>query len=121
VDDDTEELRVTSRAEWRTWLEHNHQTASAIRLLIPLKDSGHAGPSYAEAVEVALCFGWIDGHLGKSQGDGYRRQRFTPRRPKSNWSASNKERVTRLIANGEMTEVGLAEVNAAKADGRWDD
>jgi hypothetical protein len=114
------ELQVSSRAEWRTWLEEHHETEKEIWLLIPLKNSGHPGPPYAEAVEVALCFGWIDGQMAKAQGDGWKRQRFTPRRPKGNWAASNKARVEPLIAAGEMHESGMREVDAAKADGRWD-
>jgi uncharacterized protein YdeI (YjbR/CyaY-like superfamily) len=117
--DERRELQVANRAEWRAWLEQHHETEKEIWLLIPLKNSGHPGPPYPEAVEVALCFGWIDGQMGKALGDGWKRQRFTPRRPKGNWAASNKARVERLIATGEMHESGMREVEAAKADGRW--
>ncbi len=89
-------------------------------LRVPIKASGHSGIGYAEAVQVALAHGWIDGHKKGDDGTGYWLQRFTPRRPRSRWSQVNCAHVERLTAEGRMTPAGLAEVAAAKADGRWD-
>jgi uncharacterized protein YdeI (YjbR/CyaY-like superfamily) len=77
--------------------------------------------TYLEAVEAALCFGWIDGQLKRSEEEGWYRQRFTPRRARSKWSEINVGRAEALIASGRMRPAGLAEVERAKADGRWDD
>lgn len=82
------------------------------------KASQQRGVSYSDAVDVALCFGWIDGQ-GKKHDDESRVQRFTPRRPNSVWSKVNTERVERLMAEGRMRPAGMREVEAAKADGRW--
>jgi uncharacterized protein YdeI (YjbR/CyaY-like superfamily) len=80
---------------------------------------GIPSPTYEEAVEVALCFGWIDG-LSRGFDERHRLQRFTPRRRRSNWSPRNRERAEALIASGRMQPAGLREVERAKADGRWD-
>ena len=113
------ELWVSDRAEWRQWLLFNHDRAPEIWLRMPLKSSGHSGVSYEAAVEESLCFGWIDSTLARSQADGWRRQRFTLRTIKSQWSTLNQSRAERLIAAGAMHPVGLAAVNRAKAKGRW--
>lgn len=89
-------------------------------LMVPMKGSGHAGIGYAEALDVALTLGWIDGQRKGDDGSGYWRQRFVPRRPRSRWSQVNREHVERLTAQGRMTPAGQAQVDAAKADGRWD-
>ncbi len=89
-------------------------------LRVPMKASENPGIGYAEALQVALAHGWIDGHKKGDDGSGYWLQRFTPRRARSRWSQVNREHAERLIADGRMTPAGLAEVQAAKADGRWD-
>src|SRR5690606_27061204 len=103
----TETLYVTDRAEWRHWLVDNHKTAKEIWLVYYSKESGKPRIPYLHAVEEALCFGWIDG-IAKKMDAERTAQRFTPRRPKSNWTELNKERMRRLIAQGLMTEAGLA-------------
>jgi uncharacterized protein YdeI (YjbR/CyaY-like superfamily) len=103
----TDTLHVTQRAEWRQWLAANHATAKAIWLVSYTRKSGKPGLNYLDAVEEALCFGWIDGIVKKLEADR-NAQRFTPRRPKSNWTELNKERARRLIASGQMTPAGLA-------------
>lgn len=104
--DVTKTFYAADRAEWRRWLMENHATAKEIWLLYPAKESGRPRVPYIEAVEEALCFGWIDG-IQKQHPPDYRAQRFTPRRPKGNWTELNKERARRLIAAGLMTEAGL--------------
>jgi uncharacterized protein YdeI (YjbR/CyaY-like superfamily) len=108
-----------SRGEWEAWLGENHETADGLWLKIAKKDSGISSVSYAEAVEVALCFGWIDGQARKFDEDFWL-QRFTPRRPRSKWSRINREKAEKLIEKGMMKPAGLREVERAKADGRWD-
>lgn len=105
-------------AAFEKWLRAN-QAAPGIRLHFYKKDSGKASVRYAEAVEVALCYGWIDG-MAKGIDENSYEQRFTPRRAKSIWSKINVDRVTKLIESGRMQERGLKEINAAKADGRWE-
>lgn len=95
-----------NREEWRKWLEKNHKTAEEIWVIYYKKDSGKPRIPYDEAVEEALCFGWIDGQAQGIDEQKYA-QRFSPRRPKSNWSELNKERVRKLIKNGQMTTAGL--------------
>lgn len=107
-----------SSRDFRTWLAANHSQSDGTWLRIYKKDSGVATVTYAEALDQALCFGWIDG-----QKQSYNRQswlqKFTPRRPKSGWSKINTRHAERLIKSGEMAPAGLKEVNAARADGRW--
>ncbi|MDL1900264.1 hypothetical protein FBR02_05790 [Anaerolineae bacterium CFX9] len=103
----TKTFYAADRAEWRAWLAENHTTADEIWLLFPAKDTGRPGVSYLHAVEEAICFGWIDG-IARRMNDEFRAQRFTPRRPRSNWTELNKERARRLIAAGLMTEAGHA-------------
>ncbi|MBZ0297073.1 MAG: YdeI/OmpD-associated family protein [Anaerolineae bacterium] len=104
---------------WEAWLEEHHQTAPGVKLKIAKKASGQESVSYAEALDVALCFGWIDSRKDKFD-DSYWLQRFTPRRKKSPWSAINRKKIDALIAEGRMREAGLREVEQAKQDGRWD-
>jgi uncharacterized protein YdeI (YjbR/CyaY-like superfamily) len=85
----------------------------------PKKNSGIESISHAEALDVALCYGWIDGQAAKFD-DNYWLQRFTPRRPRSKWSKINREKVKQLMEKGEMKPAGLQEVERARADGRWD-
>jgi uncharacterized protein YdeI (YjbR/CyaY-like superfamily) len=108
-----------SQAKWQAWLAANHATAPGVWLEIAKKGSGIASVSYAEAIETALCYGWIDGQKAGLDDDRWR-QRFTPRTRRSRWSKVNLEKVTALIERGEMQPAGLREVDAAKADGRWD-
>lgn len=96
-----------SAEEWRSWLADHHADRRDIWLLLYKKGSGKTGVSYEEAVEEALCFGWIDGLTRTVNGEKYA-VRFTPRRPRSNWSESNRTRVKRLFAEGRMTEAGKA-------------
>ncbi len=107
-----------SAAAFEQWLA-KHQTASdGIWLRLYKKGSGKASIAYSEAVDVALCYGWIDGQ-GKSLDDLSYIQKFTPRRPRSVWSKLNRERISRLMKAGRMQPAGRAQVNAAKKDGRW--
>lgn len=105
-------------ADWRAWLAANHQRAEGVWLISPRRAADRAAFSYEEAVEEALCYGWIDGHT-KTLDDRYGMQWYSPRRSGSVWARSNKERVTRLIAQGRMTPAGLAKIEAAQADGSW--
>lgn len=111
-----------SLEEWRAWLEANHATSEGVWLLTwgrqGKEKGGAAEIDYEEQVCEALCFGWIDSQTGKTD-DGRMMQRFTPRRRQSNWTKFNKVRVERMIAEGRMRPEGLAEVERAKADGRW--
>ncbi len=111
-------VRAGSVAEWRAWLAEHGGTASEAWLVIPHKNSGIPGVTYAEAVEQALCFGWIDG-LQRKHDAHSARLRFSPRRPKSSWSASNRERVARMIAEGQMTDDGQKAIDRARAEGTW--
>lgn len=102
----TQTLEVENRADWRRWLSDHHATATEIWLLTYPPSSGRGIP-YLDSVEEALCFGWIDG-IAKKYDAERTAQRFTPRRPKSNWTELNKERARRLIAQGLMTPAGYA-------------
>ena len=111
-------LDARTPREWEQWLERNHHAASEIWLRLLNKNALQPGMSYVEAVEIALCFGWIDS-LARGYDDISRLQRFSPRKSRSAWSKSNVERVQRLIDAGRMREAGLRAIDAAKADGRW--
>ncbi len=113
-----EVVTASSTAEWRAWLAEHHDSETEAWLVIPHKKSGIPGPTYAEAVEQELCFGWIDGLQRRHDGHSAR-LRFSPRRPKSKWSASNRERVERMVREGQMTEAGQAAIDRALADGTW--
>jgi uncharacterized protein YdeI (YjbR/CyaY-like superfamily) len=101
-----ETLYVTTGEDFRKWLEENHQTKKEIWLVQYKKATGKPSISYVEAVEEALCFGWIDGTQKSVDTERYA-LRFSPRRPKSNWTETNKERARRLIVEGKMTEAGF--------------
>ena len=105
-------------AAWERWLEH-HATSEGVWLRIAKKDSGIASVSYAEALDVALCHGWIDGQKKGFDAQCFL-QRFTPRRSRSTWSRINVAKIEVLVAAGRMRPAGMREVEAAKADGRWD-
>ena len=111
-------LLVESQSAWEDWLEQNHAEAKGIWLQIAKKGQSVTSVSYAEAVESGLCYGWIDGQK-KTFDEKYYLQRFTPRRPKSIWSQANVKKVSQLIESGRMKPAGLAEVEQARADGRW--
>jgi len=108
-----------SAAAWERWLVRHHATAPGLWLMIAKKGTGVATVDITDAIEVALCYGWIDG-LRHGHDETYFRQRFTPRKPRSKWSQINRDRVEALIAAGRMRPAGQAQVDAAKADGRWD-
>ncbi len=108
-----------SEAAFEKWLAANHARATELWLKIHKKDSGLLTVTYPEALDVALCWGWIDG-IRKSFDDRSFLQRFTPRRPKSIWSQVNRDHIARLASSGRMTPHGQRPVDAAKADGRWD-
>lgn len=109
---------ATARA-FEQWLSRNHAKAQCIRIQIAKKASGIRSINYDEALEVALCYGWIDGQ-SKTIDEAWYWQRFTPRRPRSSWSKRNRDIVARLIREGRMQPAGQAEIDKAKADGRWD-
>jgi uncharacterized protein YdeI (YjbR/CyaY-like superfamily) len=103
---------------WAAWLKNNHQTANEVWVRFFKKASSVQSVSYSEALDEALCWGWIDGHLKAGDSKSWLR-RFTPRIQNSRWSKRNCEHVERLIATGRMRSQGIAQVEAAKADGRW--
>jgi uncharacterized protein YdeI (YjbR/CyaY-like superfamily) len=113
-------LTVVSSGEWEAWLEDNHvSTTEGVWLRLFNKGSGQVALTYVEAVEIALCFGWIDGQA-RRHDEISRVQRFTPRRARSMWSKINTDRAERLIAADRMRPAGFAEIERAKRDGRWD-
>ena len=112
-------LELSDAAAWARWLSVNHAESTGVWLKIAKKGSPKATVTQAEAIDEAVCFGWIDGQLARHDVHFFR-QRFTPRRQRSKWSAVNRERARRLIAEGRMKPAGLAEFRAAEADGRLD-
>jgi uncharacterized protein YdeI (YjbR/CyaY-like superfamily) len=108
-----------SAREWGRWLAANHSSEKELWLRLAKKGVGRKTVTRADALEVALCYGWIDGQ-SKGEDEEYWLQRFTPRTARSKWSKINREAVEALIAAGKMKPAGLAVVEAAKADGRWD-
>lgn len=112
------ELHVDTVAEWETWLQ-SVADPGGVRLRLRKKATTRPGITYAEALDVALCFGWIDGQSQSLDAD-YFLQSFTPRRPRSLWSKVNIGHVNRLIEEGRMRPEGQREIDRAKADGRWD-
>jgi uncharacterized protein YdeI (YjbR/CyaY-like superfamily) len=113
-----EVFHAKTRNEWRKWLAKNCQSKKAVCLVIGRKNSKAKSVSYDESIEEALCFGWIDSKANKRDAETFYLQ-FTPRKPKSNWSKSNIERVDRLIASGLMTEHGQRLIDIAKQAGTW--
>jgi uncharacterized protein YdeI (YjbR/CyaY-like superfamily) len=112
------ELLVPDAESWRTWLDRHHADRPGVWLVLHKKGGQATALTYAQALDEALCFGWIDGQIAR-RDDGSYRQRFTPRRPNSLWSARNVEHVARLAEAGRMRPAGIAAVEAAKAQGRW--
>lgn len=117
--DDLPIIAFATQRDWEAWLEEHHADAPGIWLKIAKKETGVSSVTYAEAVESALCYGWIDGQKAAFD-DRYWLQRFTPRRPKSIWSRVNRDKATALIAEGRMQPAGLRHVDLAKGDGRWE-
>ena len=114
------ELLVVDAAEWRAWLAEHHDGSAGVLLVLAKK--GITKPTsltYDQALDEALCYGWIDGQVQRRDETTYR-QRFTHRRPRSSWSKRNVGNVARLQAEGRMHPAGIAEVERAKADGRWE-
>jgi uncharacterized protein YdeI (YjbR/CyaY-like superfamily) len=111
--------RFASRAAWEKWLGANHERSSGVWLELPKKGSERASVTRAEALEAALCYGWIDSQVHSMDEERYR-QRFTPRRARSKWSKINCAAVERLNAEGRMAPAGIREMEAAKRDGRWE-
>ena len=107
-------------AKLEAWIDEHGEDSDGIWLKFAKKDSGIESVVYAEAVEIALSYGWIDGQA-KRHDDHHYLQRFTPRRPRSKWSKINREKAERLIAESRMRPAGLREVERAKEDGRWDE
>ncbi len=113
-------LQFPDARRWRAWLARNHASPDGVWLKIAKKGASGASVSYAEALDEALCFGWIDGQKKSHDQDAFL-QKFTPRRARSVWSKRNIEHCERLIAAKRMEPAGQAEIDLAKADGRWAD
>jgi uncharacterized protein YdeI (YjbR/CyaY-like superfamily) len=112
-------LAFSSAADWEAWLESEHAISAGIWLKVGKKTAPEPSVSYAEALEAALCFGWIDGQKRGFDAD-YWLQRFTPRKPGSKWSKINTEKADALVALGRMRPAGQLQADKARADGRWD-
>jgi uncharacterized protein YdeI (YjbR/CyaY-like superfamily) len=119
ADDGLPKLPFASASEWEEWLEDNHAGSEGVWIMMAKKDAGIESVRYPEVLDSALCFGWIDGRR-EALDERYFLQRFQPRRPRSRWSRINRDKAERLIADGRMRAAGLAEVERAKADGRWE-
>jgi uncharacterized protein YdeI (YjbR/CyaY-like superfamily) len=113
------ELLVPALEQWREWLAENHADSPGVWLVLAKKGGTTTTLTYDQALDEALCVGWIDGQVGRRDEGSYR-QRWTPRRATSPWSARNVEHIARLTADGRMQPAGVAAVEAAKADGRWE-
>ncbi len=111
-------LYFSNRKEWRKWLKENHSSVKEVWLIYYKKHTGKPRIPYDDAVEEALCFGWIDSTVKRIDDETYC-QKFTPRNDKSNWSDHNKRRVIKMINQGKMTRVGMEKVKAAKSSGEW--
>ena len=112
-------IPFASQDDWRAWLDEHHAIAAGLWVKMAKKRTGIASVTHAEALDVALCYGWIDGQRN-GLDDTWFLQRFTPRRPRSKWSQVNRAKVDDLTERGLMRPAGLREVERAKADGRWD-
>ncbi|MCC6372025.1 MAG: YdeI/OmpD-associated family protein [Bacteroidia bacterium] len=116
--EETKTFCPKNQKEWRKWLEKNHQTAQAIWVVHYKKESDKPSLTWSDAVDEALCFGWIDSTRRVNDHESYL-QFFTKRKPGSMWSTINKEKVARLINTGKMTEAGLKSIELAKQNGNW--
>jgi len=119
VKPELQKIYLPDAREWRSWLKENHDKLPGIWLIYYKKHTGNLRVPYNEAVEEALCFGWIDSTVKRIDEERYMQQ-FTPRNLNSNWSKLNKERVEKLLKTGKMTEAGMRCVNYAKTHGIWD-
>ncbi len=117
--EDLEIISCESAEAFETWLTDHHATSPGIWLKLRRKGAGIVALDYAQALDVALCYGWIDGQKGTFD-DRHWLQRFTPRRPNSRWSKVNRDKVAALTEQGRMRPAGLAEVERARTDGRWE-
>ncbi|MEJ2595418.1 MAG: YdeI/OmpD-associated family protein [bacterium] len=113
-------LYLPDRESWRSWLQKNHDKLPGVWLIYYKKHTGKPRVSYNDAVEEALCFGWIDSTIKRIDVDTYK-QKFTPRKPLSSWSAINKKRVEVMMEKGKMTEAGMKAVHIAKKNGKWNE
>ena len=118
--DITQTFNAADRDAWRSWLENDGERQTEIWLLIAKKGTGVQSVGYEEAVEEALCFGWIDGHT-KRYDETFYAVRFSPRKPGSVWAGSNVARVQKMLREGRMTPAGMALVDEAKRRGTWDE
>ena len=118
--DDLPIIPFQSQQDWEVWLDANHTASPGVWMKLAKKASGIPTVNFNDAIDVAICFGWIDGQR-RGHDETWYLQRFTPRTPRSRWSEINVERVSRLTEQGRIRPAGLAEVDKAKADGRWDD
>jgi uncharacterized protein YdeI (YjbR/CyaY-like superfamily) len=116
---DDPKLSFATQEKWEAWLERSGSTSSGVWLRLAKKSAADATVSYAEALESALCYGWIDGQK-QAESEHHWLQRFTPRAARSIWSKINRAKAEALIASGRMRRAGLDEINRAKQDGRWD-
>ncbi len=112
-------MAFESDTDWEAWLAEHHATVDGVWIKMAKKSTGLPTVTHAQAVEVALCYGWIDGQRNRFD-DQWFLQRFTPRRSRSNWSKINRDKAEQLIREGRMQPAGLVEVERARADGRWD-
>ena len=112
-------LIAETAADWRDWLDRHGESETEVWLVLPHRNSGLPGPRYAEAVEHALCYGWIDG-LHRKRDEHSSQLRFSPRTARSNWSRLNRERAEAMIERGLMTPRGQERIDAAHAAGTWD-
>ncbi|MCW4053152.1 MAG: YdeI/OmpD-associated family protein [Candidatus Bathyarchaeota archaeon] len=111
-------LHFTNRDQWRSWLIRNHDVETEIYMMFYKRHTGKPNIPYDDAVEEALCFGWIDSIIRRINDEKFERK-FTPRKSKSNWSRSNKKRACKMIDQGKMTEAGLEMIREAKKNGEW--
>jgi uncharacterized protein YdeI (YjbR/CyaY-like superfamily) len=112
-------IAFATQAEFELWLAENHEDPGGLWIKMARKASGIQSITHLEALDVALCYGWIDG-LRRSHDEHYFVQKFTPRRPRSKWSQINRDKVLKLIEEGRMQPPGFAQIEAAKDDGRWE-
>jgi len=112
------ELYVTNRDDWRAWLRKNHDTKKEVWLIYYKEHTGKPRIPYDDAVEEALCFGWIDSIVKKIDDEKFA-QKFTPRKSSSKWSEANKKRAMKMIREGKMTKVGMAKIREAQNSGEW--
>lgn len=112
-------LSCETKAAWAAWLAKNHRASEGIWLRLAKKAADTPSVTYAEAIDVALCYGWIDGQK-QADNEHFWLQRFTPRSARSIWSKINRDKATKLMADGQMKAAGLKEIERAKNDGRWD-